>query len=172
MLQRLKELKILVLGASGVGKTSILTNFGKKKTINDTSSMSGVQLFKYEMEINHYPYDFQFWDFKDDPRFDFTYPHYFNGANGALVIFDLSKPETLQKAKKRLLWIWKHLGHTLPFILLGNKVDLVDDLESVIDREEVVKYAKSLGGLYIEDSLDDLENLKIALKKLFEFISE
>ncbi|MHA1149021.1 MAG: GTP-binding protein [Promethearchaeota archaeon] len=170
MLQRLKKLKILVLGASGVGKTSILNNFGKKGNIKDAESLLGIQIFKYNMEINHYPYNFQFWDFKDDPRFDFTYPRFFKNANGALVIFDLTRIDTLKKAKKQILWVCKHLGYNIPFILMGNKIDLIEDLDSVIKRDDIIQYAKNLGGIYIEDYLDDLENLKIALKKLFELI--
>lgn len=174
MLQRLKSIKILVLGASGVGKTAILMNLKhcKRSANRDTEKMLGVQFFKYKTEINHYPYTFQIWDFKDDPKFDFTYPNFFKGAAGVILIFDLSKPETLLKAKKQLSWVFEHLKHQVPFILVGNKVDLVDDLEAVIDRNELTEYAYSNGGIYIEEYLDDLENFKIALKKLFELIVE
>ena len=170
MLQRLKTLKILVLGASNVGKTAILNNFGTKRIEKNTENVLGIQLFKHELDIHHYPYTFQFWDFKDDPRFDFTYPNFFKGASGVVVIFDLTRPETLTKAKKHLMWVREHLKKNIPFILIGNKIDKVEDLDSVINREDLVNYATSNRGIYIEDYLDDLENFKIALIKLFEMI--
>ena len=170
MIQELKYLKILVLGANGVGKTAILNKIGEEIFEREEYSTLAIGRYQAKIEVEQETYFFQFWDFKDELKIEGITHKFYRNANGALIVFDLSRPDTLNRAKFYLDSLRHYLPEEIPFILVANKVDLVEDLDSVINRREIIRYAKSRGGIYIEDYLDDLENLKIALIKLYEKI--
>ncbi|MGV9172397.1 MAG: GTP-binding protein [Promethearchaeia archaeon] len=165
-MQKFDNLKILVVGASKSGKTALFRNLGVLAKHIESEKGKQIQLYKYSTEIGKFNYVFHLWDFKDISEFSDIYKQSFEGAMGVISVFDLSRPQTLNKAKTYLKVIEDSLGKLPPFILIGNKVDLVYNIYNVIDRKKIIDYAKNNGGIYIEASLQDLSNIKVALQKL------
>lgn len=131
--------KILVLGASGVGKTKILSYFAdylyKGNTRNDIPFQKISYVLRDNDKIGILALDFilkgsfledrifrfHFWDFKGDD--DNFFAQYFKGAVGALIIFDHSKPETFESAIKYIEMIQK-LNY--PYGIIGIKAEEVN----------------------------------------------
>lgn len=131
--------KILVVGASGVGKTKLLSNFAeytyKESTQREDIIKNVSYIFREKKNIgilgldfilNDKKYRFHFWDFKGDEKLEFLSEYYFKGASGALMVFDLSRPETFEISLNYIRVIKKL---RCPFGLIGNKADLFEKQE-------------------------------------------
>ena len=131
--------KIVVVGASGVGKTKLLTNFAdyiyKESTREDTIINNVSYIFRkknigilgLDFHLKGFIFDdikyrFQFWDFKGNEKPENLSKYYFKGSSGALIFFDLSKPESFKIALKFMQIIRKL---KIPFDVIGNKADLI-----------------------------------------------
>ena len=84
-----------MVGASGVGKTTLLKQLGYKLEIHkDSKKTVGLEFYNYEIIGDDKKYLIQFWDFAADDRFEFLYKDFFLGAKAAIIIFDWSNIET------------------------------------------------------------------------------
>jgi len=163
--------KILVVGASGVGKTTLLEQIVKYKPKKDTVKTIGVKFYLHEVLIDDKKYTLQFWDFIENERFEFLYKDYFRGANAAIIIFDWSRIETFYSAQRYLRLIRKFTKSNISFIIVGNKIDLVDDLEW-FDRSSIRELFDEEGGFYIECSMKNTEKFEKAIVELIQRIGE
>ncbi len=120
-----KVLKILISGEGGVGKTTMLHRYIKGKFIDGLHMTIGVEFFLKELEIEGENVMLQIWDFGGQERFRFLLKNYARGAKGALLMFDLTRPVTLENLDQ---WveICRAEDPELPIIFLGSKLDLVN----------------------------------------------
>ena len=145
-------LKILTAGEGGVGKTTLLHRYVEGKFSADTKMTIGVEFFLKEVEIDGKQCTLQLWDFGGQERFRFLLESYVLGAKGALLMFDLTRPMTLENLQQ---WvnICRKGDANLPILFVGTKLDLVNDI--MIDDE----YALSF-----KDQFDLFDFLKISSK--------
>ncbi len=92
-------LKILTAGEGGVGKTTLLHRYVEGKFSGDTKMTIGVEFFLKEMELDGNQCTLQLWDFGGQERFRFLLDSYVMGAKGALLMFDLTRPMTLENSQ-------------------------------------------------------------------------
>jgi small GTP-binding protein len=120
-------LKILTAGEGGVGKTTLLHRYVEGKFSADTKMTIGVEFFLKEVEIDGKHCTLQLWDFGGQERFRFLLESYVLGAKGALLMFDLTRPMTLENLGQ---WvnICRKSDKSLPILFLGTKLDLVNDI--------------------------------------------
>ncbi|MBY9004026.1 MAG: GTP-binding protein [Candidatus Lokiarchaeota archaeon] len=147
------KLKILLLGGAAVGKASLVQRFIKNRFAANYKLTVGVDISSKDVEYR--PGEIatlSIWDVGGQQRFEFIRSTFYKGTAGALLVFDLTRKETYAEVKNWLTELKHFAGETIPFILIGNNADLVEDGGGVIDREEVRKFAENEGGLYIETS--------------------
>ena len=120
-------LKILTAGEGGVGKTTLLHRYVEGKFSAETKMTIGVEFFLKEVNINSHHCTLQLWDFGGQQRFRFLLESYVLGAKGALLLFDLTRPMTLEKLEE---WvnICRRGDPNLPILFLGTKNDLKEDI--------------------------------------------
>jgi small GTP-binding protein len=120
-------LKILTAGEGGVGKTTLLHRYVEGKFSAETRMTIGVEFFLKEVDINSHHCTLQLWDFGGQQRFRFLLESYVLGAKGALLLFDLTRPMTLEKLEE---WvnICRRGDPDLPILFIGTKNDLQDDI--------------------------------------------
>ena len=120
-------LKVLTAGEGGVGKTTLLHRYVEGKFSSETKMTIGVEFFLKELEIDGQPVMLQLWDFGGQDRFRFLLESYVIGARGALLMFDLTRPMTLDNIEQ---WvnICRKQDPNLPILFLGTKLDLVDEI--------------------------------------------
>lgn len=163
--------KILVVGASGVGKTTLLEQIVKGKSKKDAKETIGVSFYTHEVYIDDEKYLLQFWDFIQKERFEFLFRTYVKGTNAAIIVFDWSRIDTLIYVQAYLKMIREAIKSNIPFLIVGNKTDLVDDLDS-FNRTAIREIFDEEGGFYIESSMNNTENLEKAFIELIRRIGE
>ena len=160
------KLKVLLCGPAGVGKTSLIMRFIKSKFQTDYKLTVGVDILTKDVELsNDNICTLSIWDIGGQERFSFIRSTFYKGAAGALLVFDLSRAATWDEIKNWRAEV-KQFAGDIPFVLVGNKLDLLADVGEVIDRDEARAYAESQGSIYIETSAKDNTNVDEAFTTL------
>ncbi len=147
------KLKVLLTGAAAVGKTSLVQRFIKNRFAANYKLTVGVDILTKDVEFRQGEIaTLSIWDIGGQQRFEFIRSTFYKGAAGALLVFDLTREQTYTETRKWLTEIRQFAGENIPFVLIGNKVDLIEDVGMVIDRKEAEAFAKKEGSIYIETS--------------------
>jgi len=171
--------KGLILGDYAVGKTSILTRFTQYKFTAEYKQTIGVAVVKKQYFLENYKgewtqVDLVLWDIAAQIRDMHVRHDYYAGADFVLILFDVTRPETMNSALNWYHDCYKTLKQNATpnrepvFILVGNKIDLPRKVEPA----EGEAMAKSLGIPYIETSAKTSENVEEAFKTaISEFVN-
>ncbi|MBY8991124.1 MAG: GTP-binding protein [Candidatus Lokiarchaeota archaeon] len=157
-------IKIVLLGEAGVGKTSLVYQFMEKKFRDNYKQTLGVNLLKKDMHIEGYgSVSAQIWDLGGQEPFKALRKLYLEGANGGLVIFDLTESKSFDKLPE---WIesFKNARGEQPLLLIGNKSDLGNTIK--IKEKEAGNFAKNNNMELIITSAKTGQNVEEAFIKL------
>ncbi|MFW9874647.1 MAG: Rab family GTPase [Candidatus Thorarchaeota archaeon] len=127
-------IKICLLGEAGVGKTSLVYRFIENKFRENYKQTLGVNLLKKDVDLPEYGgISAQIWDLGGQESFKSLRKLYLEGANGGLVIFDLTDRKSFDKLNE---WIenFKNARGEQPLLLIGNKSDLKNQIK-IKDKE-------------------------------------
>lgn len=161
--------KIILIGPGAVGKTSLLQRFVHNKFSEGYSLTIGVDFLSKEVKIGSGESTrLTIWDIGGQDRFKFMRSRFYDGASGALLVFDLSRAQTYKEIRKWLKEFRQFAGEKVPFLLIGNKSDLIADVGEVIDRAEPKKFAEDENSIYIETSAKTGDNVEDAFIKLVQ----
>ncbi|KAF0971803.1 hypothetical protein FDP41_010026 [Naegleria fowleri] len=150
--------KILLLGDSGVGKSTILSMFSESKfNVNHVSTV-GVDFKTVHLTVLNRPVQLQVWDTAGQERYRSIITAYYRGAHGILLTFDLTRRESYDNIRRWLLDVNKHAHQHTKTVLVGNKKD-VDHMRNVT-REEAEELARELGIKYFEVSAKTNDGIK------------
>jgi len=143
--------KVLLIGEAAVGKTSLTLKFVHGKFKSDYLLTVGMEPYSKYLRIGKDVATLSIWDIAGQQRFDVFRTMFFKGAKAALLVFDLTRPQTLSKLEDWHEDLIKNAGKDVLKILIGNKNDLVD-LRSV-PKKDALAFAKKINALaYIETS--------------------
>jgi small GTP-binding protein len=143
--------KLALLGASGVGKTSLVRRFVESLFDEKYLSTIGVKVDKKQVRVDDQDLTLMLWDVAGAEE-QFSIPAaYVRGAAGYLLVVDGTRPETLAGAADISEQMRRALG-PLPFVLVLNKHDLVDDwklhpgdLEAFRETSPIVRTSAKTG---------------------------
>ncbi|OHS96968.1 Ras-related protein YPTC6 [Tritrichomonas foetus] len=138
--------KIVLIGDSGVGKTSLVTKWIRNTYKDDQEPTIGASYLQSVMEINGEPHKIQIWDTAGEEKYRTMMPIYSQGASGALLVFDLTREQTMEHVPQ---WIECICCEKVPIVVAGNKAD-IDERE--ISYPTAQKFCENLGLHYIETS--------------------
>ena len=158
-------LKIIILGSSTVGKSSIYLRYFNNKFNVNTMVTVGVDFktkyFKFddekEIKIN-------FVDTAGQEKYRAISQNYLKGTDGVIFVFDLTKKETFQLIADWMQFMKEHNKMNIGKILFGNKNDLISERE--ISYEEGKKLANELECNYYEGSAKTGENVEILMQEI------
>ena len=158
-------LKIITLGESATGKTSIIKRFANKYFDDRVIATAGLD-FHYE-NINVYGREFLLWvvDTVGLETFSRLSPSYLREAVGVLLVFDVTNRRSFEESVPKMLELIL-LDDDKRMILVGNKVDLENRRE--VTRKQAEEFAANLGVLYFETSAVTGQNIQ----KVFEEITK
>lgn len=148
-----KLFKLIVLGSAAVGKTTLVHQFLKKEDIIDYRPTLGISISTQLYHVQGFKEDvikFLIFDLAGQSFFKRVRRDYYKGANCAFIVYDVTRRETFDEAID--FWLkdaQTELGN-IPFVLVGNKIDLEED--RVVTKEEGLKKARELKSFFTETS--------------------
>ena len=159
-----KLLKIITAGDGGVGKTTLLYRYVEGRFLADTKMTLGVEFFIKELNIKGESISLQIWDFGGQDHFRPLLENYAIGARGALLLFDLTRPSSLESIAQ---WVKICRGKNpgIPIIFLGTKLDLTESI--TVDDKFARGYPKEYDFFkYLKISSKTGQNVDLAFKLL------
>ncbi len=123
--------KVLLLGDGAVGKTSLIRRFVVDKFSDDYITTIGTKVTKKDLRIESpgraTDVTFMIWDVLGQKGYKNIQESSFQGAKGALLVYDVSRPDTLRSVREYWIPHLIEVTRPIPLVLVGNKVDLVKD---------------------------------------------
>ena len=134
-----------------VGKTSISTRFikGKFVKIDISKRTINTNCFQKRIQINNLIFNLNVWDTAGEEKYHAMAPIFYRGAQGAVVIFDVTNRETFNRATKWFKELNEFAEGNPKIILVGNKIDLPN---RVISNEEATALAQQYNCNFLEVS--------------------
>ena len=159
--------KILLLGDASVGKTSFTKRYCYN-IFNPSERLTiGVDFHVKTIELNNDRIKLQLWDVGGEERFRFLFPTYCLGANAAFLLYDITRPSTLDNISEWIT-IVRQKGGPIPIMLVGSKLDL-EQSQRQVQREYGIQIAeKNDMASFVEISAKENINVDDAFKVLTE----
>ena len=134
-----------------VGKTSISKRFitGKFEKIELSNRTINTKTFQKCIEVNNKSFNLNIWDTAGEEKYHALAPIFYRGAQGAVIIFDVTNRETFQRATKWFSELSEFAEGNPKMILIGNKIDLPN---RVISNEEATNLAREYNCNFLEVS--------------------
>jgi len=133
-MSRLKPiLKIIILGDANVGKTCLLNRYVINRYLANYKSTIGVDFLTKDVTVNNRTVILQIWDTAGQERFHSLGNAFYRGADAIMLVYDISKRSTFDNLN---IWFREFCAvipnpETLPVAVVGNKIDLPDNLRQV-----------------------------------------
>ncbi|XP_021908684.1 ras-related protein RABC2a [Carica papaya] len=157
--------KILLIGDSGVGKSSLLVSF-ISSSVEDLAPTIGVDFKIKQLTVGDKRLKLTIWDTAGQERFRTLTSSYYRGAQGIILVYDVTRRETFTNLSD----VWAKevdlysTNQDCVKMLVGNKVDR--DTERAVSREEGMALAQEHGCLFLECSAKTRENVDQCFKEL------
>lgn len=123
--------KVIVVGDPAIGKTSLIKKYVTTQFEGEYLPTVGVSISKEPVLLDvggkKITVNIMLWDLAGQPQFHLLHKVYFNGADGIVLGFDLTRTHTYENTKNWHSELVKNGLTSKPMILVGNKSDLVDD---------------------------------------------
>ena len=155
------KLKIMVLGESMVGKTSLITRYTNDKFGGRYLCTVGIAFQKKKIEKNNKNVLLQIWDTAGQERFRNVTKNYFQTSQGFVLAYDINNKESFEKVQYWIEEIKSNSEENIKCILIGTKCDL--DKREVTEEE-----GKELGDKYGYQFLETSAKENININETFE----
>lgn len=156
------QVKLLMVGESGVGKTSLLIRYTNDTFSNNFVSTIGIDFKIKTIQLKGKLVKLQLWDTAGQERFRTITVSYFRGAQGILIVYDVSNRESFEHVKDWIGQIEQHADFSVNKILVGNKCDMKETRQ--VSEEEGQELAALYGIPFFETS----PKLNINVSDVFE----
>lgn len=164
----LTTLKILIIGESGVGKSSLLLRFTDDTFDPDIGATIGVDFKVKTIDIDGNKMKLALWDTAGQERFRTLTPSYYRGAQGVILVYDVSVAQTFEKLEDWLTECETYATkQDIIKMLVANKIDKPG---RQITRHEGLQFAKKHSMLFIEASAKTKDGVECAFEELVEKI--
>jgi len=163
------RLKLLILGDSAVGKTSMLLKYTDNFFPESHLATIGIEFKTKEIKFNDYLVHLKIWDTAGQERFRAITKSYFRGSNGVIFMYNITKKETFKNVKD---WIKDSENNNFGFekILVGNKIDLEQIRE--VELKDVEEWAGQKNINVLEISAKNGTNVEKCFNELIRLILE
>ncbi|MFX1451610.1 MAG: Rab family GTPase [Promethearchaeota archaeon] len=158
--------KIIVAGDYAVGKTSLLNRYIDARFSEDYLPTLGVNMLRREMQRGENKIKLLFWDIAGQELFAQVREQFYEGTQGAMLVYDVNRPETFANISKWHNEIIKRNEETVHCILIGNKIDL----EKIVPTGEGKKYAEEHKMFFFETSARTGKRIDEAFNYFTEYL--
>ncbi|KAF9580758.1 hypothetical protein BGW38_002462 [Lunasporangiospora selenospora] len=130
------QVKLVLLGEAAVGKSSLVLRFVNDEFQENKEPTIGAAFLTQKCRLEDKVIKFEIWDTAGQERFHSLAPMYYRNAQAAVVVYDVTKTSSLEKAKSWVKELQRQANPNIVIALTGNKVTCADDEETVEDEEE------------------------------------
>jgi len=149
--------KSIIIGDSGVGKSSLLYRYSDQDWNPHYIATIGVDFKVLTFERSNKVVKLQLWDTAGQERFRTITHSYYRGAHGIMLVFDVTNPESFDNVATWMKDVRKFGVEGAPMVLVGNKTDCVG--KRLVSTEQGEALAAEIGCKYVETSAK--ENSKV-----------
>jgi len=148
--------KLVIVGDSGVGKSCFLLRYADDAFTESFISTIGVDFRFKSINVNDKIIRLQIWDTAGQERFRTITAAYYRGADGILIVYDITHRESFSSITGWLEEALKYVDDGVPFVIIGNKSDRTD---RQVSYNELEQFGKKYNILYAECSARTGENI-------------
>lgn len=160
--------KLLLIGDSGVGKTSILFRFSDDAFTPTFISTIGIDFKIKTIELRGKKIKLQIWDTAGQERFHTITTSYYRGAMGIMLVYDITNSKSFDNIQKWLRNIDEHANEDVEKMIVGNKCDMED--RRIIPKERGEAIARENDIRFMETSASSNVNVDKAFLELAKAI--
>jgi Ras-related protein Rab-7A len=159
-------LKVIILGDSGVGKTSLMNQYVNKKFSNQYKATIGADFLTKEVMVDDRLVTMQIWDTAGQERFQSLGVAFYRGADSCVLVFDVNVAKTFENLDswrdEFLIQAGPRDPDNFPFVVLGNKIDLD---ARVVSQKRSLAWCQAKGNIpYFETSAKEAINVEQAFQ--------
>jgi len=151
------QFKLVLLGESAVGKSSLVLRFVKGQFTEFQESTIGAAFLTQTVLLNDTCLKFEIWDTAGQERYHSLAPMYYRGAHAAIVVYDITSKDSFDRAQNWVKELQRQGNPNIVIALAGNKLDLADHRQ--VTAEEAQAYAEENGLLFMETSAKTAMNV-------------
>eukprot|EP00640_Fibrocapsa_japonica_P007425 CAMPEP_0113938746 /NCGR_PEP_ID=MMETSP1339-20121228/5171_1 /TAXON_ID=94617 /ORGANISM="Fibrocapsa japonica" /LENGTH=199 /DNA_ID=CAMNT_0000942007 /DNA_START=72 /DNA_END=671 /DNA_ORIENTATION=- /assembly_acc=CAM_ASM_000762 len=148
-----REVKVVLLGDTGVGKSSLVLRFVTNNFKPYSESTIGASFMSKMLMVNGLPMKFQIWDTAGQEKYHSLAPMYYRGAAAAIVVYDITNKNTFKTLKEWVNELHAQGPDDIVIIIAGNKKDL--EAEREVEAGMAQAYADKVGAMFFECSAKD-----------------
>ncbi|KAI6656428.1 hypothetical protein LOD99_1224 [Oopsacas minuta] len=157
--------KLLIIGDTSVGKSSILLRFADNLFSGTYITTIGVDFKIRTMEMNGEKIKLQIWDTAGQERFRTITATYYRGTHGVIIVYDVTNADSFNNVKRWITEIENNCDY-VDKVLVGNKDDTPD--KKVVTLTEAQRLADSQSMTLFETSAKENKNIE----EVFDFITK
>lgn len=162
-------LKVIILGDSGVGKTSLMNQYVHKRFSNQYKATIGADFLTKEVMIDDKLVTLQIWDTAGQERFQSLGVAFYRGADSCVLVHDITEAKSFDSLES---WMDEFLAHAaprnadnFPFVVLGNKADM--DNRRQVSTSKAKAWCASKGDIpFFETSAKEAMNVEQAFQTI------
>nr|KAI8878215.1 hypothetical protein K501DRAFT_326132 [Backusella circina FSU 941] len=163
-------LKVIILGDSGVGKTSLMNQYVNKKFSGQYKATIGADFLTKEVMVDDKLVTMQIWDTAGQERFQSLGVAFYRGADCCVLVYDVNNNKSYESLgqwhDEFLVQASPRDPDNFPFVVLGNKVD-VDESKRMVSQKRAMAFCQAKGNIpYFETSAKEAINVEQAFQTI------
>ena len=167
MLEVVEQIKVILLGDAGVGKTCLINKWTANEVNPNAEPTVGGSCTTKVDTIDGKMHSFQIWDVAGSETYRTLVPMYTRSARAAMIVYDVTNRESFENVP-----VWADFlksNGKIPFVIVGNKIDLhtpTDDEEKdawsmALEMDSTLSLTSSWTGDGVNDAFRALEGLAL-----------
>eukprot|EP01031_Cornospumella_fuschlensis_P029341 gene29341-35419_t len=159
-----REVKVVLLGDTGVGKSSLVLRFVTNSFRPYSESTIGASFMSKLITVNSKPIKFQIWDTAGQEKYHSLAPMYYRGAAAAILVYDITREASFKTLQSWVEELQQKGPKEIALAIAGNKKDLEANRE--VNAEAAASYAEQIGAIFMETSAKDDTNVQDVFTRL------
>ncbi|XP_034382244.1 ras and EF-hand domain-containing protein homolog isoform X2 [Cyclopterus lumpus] len=162
--------KVVLVGNSNVGKTSLLRSFCEGRFHPSTTATVGIDYSVKTLTLDNMQVAMQLWDTAGQERYRSITKQFFRKADGVVVMYDVTVEESFRAVQPWLSNVQEAAGEGVPILLLGNKMDMDGDRKVSFKEAKHLAYENKV--MFFEVSAYTAKNVTESLTHLARVLME